>query len=689
MKMKPLFFAIACLVAFAAIGGHATSDLRPATSGCGAASTYGICAHVTRSEFESRDENCRLIADTGIGAVRSDVDWHRCQPQKDAPFDFSRYDAVLASTEAAGLRLLPILMRPPRWATPIWEHLDEWGAFVEAFVRRYGDRCPDIEIMNEVNLVSFWGSEPDATLYAEVLKAAYAAAKRANPNVRVLLGGLCGVPIPFIRRLYECGSAPYFDVLCIHPYSHPYAPEGALDRQLDELRALMAEFGDEDKPVIITELGWPTHDSWVEGLPMLRMCLNAAHPEKTSWRVVYAATSPGPGGNPPHEVAVAIEEALPPGSSCEACFGERLRERLAAGDVDAVVYPFNETFPVDTFEEVVDFVKKGGTLVDFGGMPLWFPCEEVEPGRFIQGDKGEPVAHLRKRLRLDLDAFWLNKALPREGRAFPTDAAKTAGYKGDPAGERARRFQTPRNLAPGDEFIPLLTMPIEGQQADNSKEGAASGAANAPSPVVSSSGAASAPSLRNEAVAASLIRYGGADGLTGCLIVSGVMGRSRAATTTEDDQARFLTRSLAISLAKGVDGYYWYNFRAFEDDPTYSEHHFGITHANFAPKPALSAYFTFIRERPEGSEQSKAEWRDDAKHLFFPQWTRPDGVKAGVIWKPGATERMALRFDGDAIAFRSYTGRTVRPARDADGAYLLPIGEGPIFFEGGWLATNN
>ena len=87
--------------------------------------------------------------------------------------------------------------------------------------------------------------------------------------------------------------------------------------------------------------------------------------------------------------------------------------------------------------------------------------------------------------------------------------------------------------------------------------------------------------------------------------------------------------------------------------------------------------------------QSKAEWRDDAKHLFFPQWTRPDGVKAGVIWKPGATERMALRFDGDAIAFRSYTGRTVRPARDADGAYLLPIGEGPIFFEGGWLATNN
>ena len=101
-----------------------------------AASPYGVCSHITRAGYGYRDESCAHIADTGIGAVRSDVDWHRCQPAPDAPFDFSFYDAVLASCEARGLRFLPILMRPPAWAKPIGEHLEEWGAFVEAFVRR-------------------------------------------------------------------------------------------------------------------------------------------------------------------------------------------------------------------------------------------------------------------------------------------------------------------------------------------------------------------------------------------------------------------------------------------------------------------------------------------------------------------------------------------------------------------------
>ena len=81
---------------------------------------------------------------------------------------------------------------------------------------------------------------------------------------------------------------------------------------------------------------------------------------------------------------------------------------------------------------------------------------------------------------------------------------------------------------------------------------------------------------------------------------------------------------------------------------------------------------------------------------FFPQWTRPDGTRAGLIWKTGATERIPLRFavDTDAtsasklptITFRNYTGRIVAPARGADGAYLVPIGESPLFFEGGVLA---
>ena len=573
-----------------------------AAAGAAPPSPYGVCSHITRTGFAYRDESCARIAAAGIGAVRSDVDWKRCQPERGAPFDFSFYDEAVASCEARGLRFLPILMRPPQWAAPVWEHLEEWGAFVEAFVRHFGDRCSDVEILNEPNLRVFWGAEPDAGNYAAVLRAAHAAAKRANPGVRVLLGGLNGVPLPYLRRILECGGADAFDAICVHPYTHPYPPEPALERDLTALRALLAEYGAGDRPVVVSEIGWPTHRANVEGLPLLRTLLAAARPEQGAWRCAYAATTATEAAAP---VAAAIAAALPPGSTCEALHGDALRERLAAGAVDAVVYPFDETFPADTFDAVLAFVRDGGVLVDLGGMPMWYPCVETAPGVFANNPRGEDAEPLRRMLRLSLDAHWLNPALPREGRAFPTAAARAAGYRGDPAGERARRFQKPDRLRPGDEWVPLLELP----PADG----------------------AGPP-----AVAASLIRYG--DDLRGCLAVSGVMGRNASVPIDEAAQARYLVRSLAICLALGADGYYWYEFRSTEEDPNYSEHHFGLTHRDFSPKPALAAYREFIARRPPGSVQRDIPLRDPGTGVYRSEWTRPDGTVGGVRWKPGEIE---------------------------------------------------
>ena len=197
----------------------------------------------------------------------------------------------------------------------------------------------------------------------------------------------------------------------------------------------------------------------------------------------------------------------------------------------------------------------------------------------------------------------------------------------------------------------------------------------------------------------------------GAVIISGDKTRGKVATNNEENQARYLARAMAIAFAEGVERYFCYEYRASEEDPTYSEDHFGITHANMTPKPAWGAYRNFVLARPAGSLQYHGLWHDEARTFFYPQWTRPDGTPAGILWKTGATERMALRFsvsvpNGAAsapspvvsssgaasalrsrtsISFRDYTGRTVMPARDADGAYLVPVGESPIYFEGGAL----
>ena len=634
----------------------AASTAAASIAASAAETPYGVCAHLHRvKDPAERAEECGWIAATGIGRVRFDFEWRRVQKAPGAPFDFSHYDAVVDDAARAGLTPLPILFDVPKWAEPVWEHLDDWAAFVGAVAGRYRGAFPEIEIWNEENLRGFWKHQPDPARYAETLRAAYEAAKRANPDVRVLFGGVAGIPLDFIEGVYEAGGGKFFDAMNVHPYSHPAQPEWSLDAKLEDLRALMARHGDAGKPVVITELGWPTHDARIYGVHILAAGLAVARPEMKTWRAVYAAAESRGDGTPPREIAQAVEKALPAGSTVEACFGARLRERLAAGDVDLVVYPFDEKFPVDTFDAVRAFVDAGGVLADLGGMPMWFRTSEPSPGVFSreQDSSGASSEKFRRSLKIGVAAWWMDGSLPREdAAAFPTEAAKAAGFRGDPAGERASRYQTPALLGPDDEFIPLLRL--------ESPDG-------------------------NGPVAASVTRLGG--GRRGCVIVSGAKGRGAAGSAGEDGQARYLPRAMAIAFAEGVEQYFWYEFRGRETDPQYSEHHFGLTHSNFTPKPAWGAYRNFVLARPAGSVQAPGPWHDEARTVFFPQWTRPDGTKAGIVWKTGETEKKVLSFDSQDVSFRDYTGRLVRPVPAGNQAFEIPVGENPVYFEGGALLS--
>ena len=190
------------------------------------------------------------------------------------------------------------------------------------------------------------------------------------------------------------------------------------------------------------------------------------------------------------------------------------------------------------------------------------------------------------------------------------------------------------------------------------------------------------------AVAASVIRRSG--GRRGCIVVSGLRQLGAVGTNSEDNQARYLARAMAIAFAEGVEQYFWYEFRGREIDPHYSEHHFGLTHQNFTPKPAWGTYRNFILARPAGSVQTPGPWHDEKREFFFPQWTRPDGAKAGILWKTGKPEKREMRFEAGSarsspadIRFRDFTGRTIKPLRTALGTYLVPLSENPVFFDGG------
>lgn len=95
--------------------------------------------------------------------------------------------------------------------------------------------------------------------YARMLRRAYPAIKRANPNAHVLVGGLTGAGgWDFVRGIYEGGGKPYFDFMAIHVYGsvaqHDAGNDGIRTRG-QAVAAIMARNGDAGRPLWLTEFG--------------------------------------------------------------------------------------------------------------------------------------------------------------------------------------------------------------------------------------------------------------------------------------------------------------------------------------------------------------------------------------------------------------------------------------------------
>ena len=518
--------------AIAAANTVAAADMPP---------VFGACAHVTRDEWDERDRTFAMMREAGLAWVRSDFDWRAVQKEPDGPFDWSRYDAVVEDASRHGVKVLPILGVPPKRAKPVTEHPDGWRAFVRAFAEHYAGRIEAAEIWNEENHPFFWPN-PDPAAYAETLRIAAEEIRAAAPDLKVVLGGLAGFPTGYVEALYAAGAGPHFDAMAFHPYCWPNPPDLSLARQIRELRAIMARHGDGGKPIWITEMGWPTQRASIPSRDMLLAGLRLAAPERAVWRVAYAdARGDAAAGRP---IAEEIAKALPDGSTAESCAGADFARRLDAGEFDAVVYPFTEDFPFDTFDAVARFVERGGVLVDFGGCPTYYPYEGA---RLVERlPDGSTVREAVWR-RLGIEVLFPAKTngLADVERVFATDAAVAAGMNRDPNGLACRRFFGRGLLREGDERMPLATA--------------------------------------NDAVGACVIRRrdGGALVLAGC-------GGDRGGLS-ERLQAAYLLRSVETAAREGVEAFFLFEFRAPETDPFYSEHHFGVVHADFSPKEAFRA----------------------------------------------------------------------------------------------------
>jgi hypothetical protein len=222
--------------------------------------------------------------DTGVveRLVAAGVHWVRLGFHAQAGgIDLRAYDRMIDTLCAHGISVLGLLNHETLLRqdyggaeeTQVESYRAEFAGVAEFLAGYFAGRVLSWEVWNEPNLVE--GAYLTPAHYAQLLQRTDGAIKRANPRAQVLFGGLASAwndSYDYLDAVYAeldgnlQGARP-FDHLALHPY--PRKGEGPdpmvymfADQALgyrtivDKFLRLMADHGDGDKSIWITEIGW-------------------------------------------------------------------------------------------------------------------------------------------------------------------------------------------------------------------------------------------------------------------------------------------------------------------------------------------------------------------------------------------------------------------------------------------------
>ena len=228
-----------------------------------------------------------LMREAGVNNMRLPMFWSGIETKSPlvARPDWSNFDKEVELAAEDDVRVMPFVWGSPEWAAaenlqlPVktsWQRW-AWQKFLREAARRYGPegefwedhtKLPYLpithwEIWNEENIVTEARAPLDPVEYARLLRISGRTLHAADPESKVLIGGLFGRPLQvppnvasgdYLQRIYRSGHIkPYFDGVSLHPY---VAEAKAMGPQLNNFRRIMRRNGDARTPIYITELGW-------------------------------------------------------------------------------------------------------------------------------------------------------------------------------------------------------------------------------------------------------------------------------------------------------------------------------------------------------------------------------------------------------------------------------------------------
>ena len=287
---------------FAAAGPSGDVDVyaaAPAAASVG--ERFGVASvYLGLYDAATVDREFEAMQDAGVAWVRTDFAWLGVEPVQGA-WNFAGVDTAVAKAEASGVEVLGLLGSSPPWANGINEwnwpptDIDAWRNYVHTVASRYAGRVAAWEIWNEENIHAFWQPEPDAAAYFNLLVAASAEIRAADPDATIVMGGVAGLGSQYLIDCLDLGAADYIDAIAYHPYAETIGLEGQPEEDLlrpkeplcrylvDLVHTLLGQYNGGDIEIWLTEVGWttcvetpPGVDADTQAAYMLRTFINYA-----------------------------------------------------------------------------------------------------------------------------------------------------------------------------------------------------------------------------------------------------------------------------------------------------------------------------------------------------------------------------------------------------------------------------
>lgn len=221
-----------------------------------------------------------LNVNGGVSVTRADIDalaatgakWSRHFVFEDAVDDAGlaqlRDSITYAGTK--GIKSIVVVARSDRRPTSAGAFAERMGRIATAMA----GQVEAYEVWNEEDEAGWWNAPggPNAANYLDMLRASYAAVKRADPLATVILGPLTANNYGFLEQMYAAngGAALPADAVAVHTdtacltvapsfYYRDSTQNGRIGRYsflgIKEVRNTLVKAGD-PKPVWVTEFGW-------------------------------------------------------------------------------------------------------------------------------------------------------------------------------------------------------------------------------------------------------------------------------------------------------------------------------------------------------------------------------------------------------------------------------------------------